>query len=167
MKQYQLVLLVIIVTALQVGFLPALRPYGVIPDLLAVVIVALGLMTTASQTLICAMAVGLALDLSSASSFGLHLGVYTVTALAVSLLARYGIAYDTVAWQVGLSTLVIVAAHLTILGDLALHGVALPFGYVEGHIAFGVLWGLVLMLGVLPLMRRLVVRESMIVSGGR
>jgi rod shape-determining protein MreD len=155
MKPYKLTLLTIVVLMLQVGFLPAWHPFGVVPDLLLAVVICLALYTTATEALICAMVVGLALDLSSGADFGLRLGFYTVVALAVSLLSRAGLALDSLPWRLGLAAILVVLANGVILVDLALHGANLPGGVVISRLVISVVLELVLMIVVGPIVRRL------------
>jgi rod shape-determining protein MreD len=155
MKPYKLTILIIIVLMLQVGFLPAWHPFAVVPDLLLAVIICLALYTTASEALICAIVVGLALDISSGADFGLRLGFYTVVALGVSLLNRAGLALDSLPWRLGLAVLLTLLANGVILIGLYLHGADLPGAIVAQRIIASVVIELILIMIVGPIVRRL------------
>ena len=155
MKPYKLTLLIIIVLMLQVGFLPAWHPFGVVPDLLLAVVICLALYTTTTEALICAMVVGLALDISSGADFGLRLGFYTVVALGVSLLNRAGLALDSLLWRLGMATLITVLANGVILIGLYLHGADLPGRIVAQRLVVSVVVELILIMIVGPIVRRL------------
>jgi len=155
MKPYKLTILIIVVLMLQVGFLPAWHPLGVVPDLLLAVVICLALYTTATEALICAMVVGLALDLSSGADFGLRLGFYTVVALGVSLLHRAGLALDSLPWRLGLAAILVILANLVILIGLFFHGASLPGGIVLYRLSVSVVLELVLIMIVGPIVRRL------------
>jgi len=168
MKAYRLTVLIIIVTLLQVGFLAAWRPFGVTPDLLLAVVIALALYTSASEALICAMVAGLALDLSSGADFGLRLGFYTVVALIVSLMNRAGVALDSAIWRLGLASLLVILAHGVILFGLVLHGVHLPLGLVSTRLGVAVVLELGLMTLAVPVVRRLAAGgEGLAIRGRR
>jgi rod shape-determining protein MreD len=155
MKPYKLTLLIIVVLMLQVGFLPAWQPLGVVPDLLLAVVICLALYTTATEALICAMVVGLALDISSGADFGLRLGFYTVVALGVSLLHRAGLALDSLPWRLGLAAILVLLANGVILIGLALHGANLPGAIVASRLIVSVVLELILIMIVGPIVRRL------------
>jgi rod shape-determining protein MreD len=90
MKRVGLVALTVVGILLQLGFLPALRPFGVVPNILLVIVVLVGLEATSSQALVVAVCAGLATDLASGANFGLWTGLLVVAALATGLLHRAG-----------------------------------------------------------------------------
>lgn len=168
MKAYKLIVLIILVILLQVGFLAAWRPFGVTPDLLLAVVISLALYTTASEALICAIAAGLALDLSSGADFGLRLGFYTVVALIVSLMNRAGVALDSAVWRLGLASLLVVMAHGVILIGMALHGVDLPLRIVATRLGAAIVLELGLIILVAPMVRRMAAgSEGLVMRGHR
>src|SRR5471030_2509367 len=91
MKRLGLAVLAIISILLQVSLLPALRPFGVVPDLILVVVVLMGLEGTASAALVLAVVAGLILDMASGANFGLWTGLLVLAALAAGLLHRAGV----------------------------------------------------------------------------
>lgn len=155
MKPWRLSLLILVVIILQVGFLPAWRPLGVVPDLLLALVLALGLYTTAGEALITALVGGLALDLSSGSDFGLRLGFYTVVALVVALLQRSGWLLDSLTWRLGLIALLTLAANGLVLAVMALHHARLPLQIVTARITAAIVLELIVMMAIGPLVRRL------------
>ncbi len=155
MKPYKLTLLIIVVLMLQVGFLPGWQPLNVVPDLLLAVVICLALYTTVTEALICAVVVGLALDISSGTDFGLRLGFYTVVALGVSLLHRAGLALDSLPWRLALAALLTLMANGVILLGLYLHGANLPGRVVASRLFIAVVLELIVMMIVGPIVRRL------------
>jgi rod shape-determining protein MreD len=91
LKRIGLVILTLVGILLQLGFLPALRPFGVVPNILLVIVVLVGLEATSSQALAIAVCAGLATDLASGANFGLWTGLLVVAALATGLLHRAGL----------------------------------------------------------------------------
>jgi rod shape-determining protein MreD len=166
-KPYKLTIVIIIVLMLQVGFLPAWHPFSVVPDLLLATVICLALYTTATEALICAIVVGLALDLSSGADFGLRLGFYVVVALAVSLLSRAGLALDSLPWRLGLATILVLLANGVILIGLVIHGAGLPGSVVASRLIISVMLELVLMIVVGPIVRRLAAGGDGLVSMSR
>jgi hypothetical protein len=75
----------------QMSLLPALRPFGVVPNLALVMVVLVGLEGTASLALAVAVAGGFALDLASGANLGLWTGVLVLAALVGGLVHRAGI----------------------------------------------------------------------------
>ncbi len=155
MKPYKLTLLIIVVLMLQVGFLPGWQPLNVVPDLLLAVVICLALYTTATEALICAMVVGLALDISSGADFGLRLGFYTVVAIGVSLLNRAGLALDSLPWRLALAALLTLMANGVILLGLYLHGADLPGRVVASRLSISVVLELIIMMIGGPIVRKL------------
>lgn len=112
MRQAVLILLVTLAVILQVSLLPGLRPFGVVPNLVLVVIVLSALQVVTSESLMAAAASGLVLDLVSGANFGLWTGVLMLTTLVVGLMRRAGIELDglvVAAMLVTAATIVIAA----------------------------------------------------------
>jgi hypothetical protein len=91
MKRFGLILLAVVSLLMQIALLPALRPFGVVPNLMLVLVVLVGLEGTASAALAIAVAGGVALDLASAANFGLWTGVLVLASLVAGLLHRAGL----------------------------------------------------------------------------
>jgi rod shape-determining protein MreD len=90
-RRAALALVSLAVLLLQVGLLPALRPFGVVPNLALVWIVLIGLEGSASLALIYAVVIGVSLDVASGASFGLWTGMLVLAALAAGVVHRAGI----------------------------------------------------------------------------
>jgi rod shape-determining protein MreD len=87
-------LLMSLVVILQVSFLPAVRPFGVVPNIALVMMVLVSLSVVTSEALIVAALSGLVLDLASGSNFGLWTGVMMLIALVVGMMQRAGLELD-------------------------------------------------------------------------
>ena len=104
------------VMMLQIFFVPALRPLGVVPNAILVLVVLAGLLSTASAALGTALAGGLLLDLTSGDGFfGLRICLLALLALAAGLIHRAGLELSGPIMALGLvavATVVINAAAL-------------------------------------------------------
>lgn len=102
MMRLRLGLVAVIVLLLQVGFWPALRPFGVVPDMMLGLVVLVGLAGTTTAALTLAVVGGVLLDLTSGVDFGLRLGLLVVVALVASMVHRSGLTLTgpIVAWGV-------------------------------------------------------------------
>jgi rod shape-determining protein MreD len=109
-----LALCVIVAIFLQISFLPALRPFGVVPDILLPVVVFVGLYGQASTALIVAVAGGLSLDIASSADFGLWTGLFVLAALACGYVHRAGVEFVTA-----------VAVLIVIMGTFVVSAVSL------------------------------------------
>lgn len=105
-------LLLGVAVVLQMSLLPALRLFGVVPNVLLVVTVLVALSVATSEALVAAAAAGLVVDLASGMNFGLWMGMLMLSTLAGGLVHRAGIELHG-----GL-----VAAGLVILGTLLMTG---------------------------------------------
>lgn len=88
MRTYIYIGIVIIALILQVSFLPALRPFGVVPDLMLVVIAAAALTGPLVLAMVSALGAGFVLDLASGSDFGLKTGLLAITVLLCAFVSR-------------------------------------------------------------------------------
>lgn len=91
MRRLGLSVCVALAVLLQLSLLPALQPFGVVPNLVLVVVVLAGLEGVASATLVAAVAAGLAVDLASGADFGLRTGLLVLVVLVIGWLRRAGI----------------------------------------------------------------------------
>ena len=141
---------------LQVGYVAALRPFGVVPNLILVVVLVVGLQATLSQSLIIALIGGLALDISSGTDFGLRTVLLVLAALATGFVRRSGITL------LGPSIALLVVGIGTVVIDLAvLMGVAgsvgqWPFAKLLSIMAIELFINLLLVLAIQPLYRRII-----------
>jgi len=90
-RTYVLVAVAIFAVLLQVSFLPAVHPFGVVPNLVMVIIAAVALSGPLVSTMVIALGSGFLLDLISGSDFGLRMGILAVTVLLCALLRRSGL----------------------------------------------------------------------------
>lgn len=90
MRIYGLVAILIAVLVLQVSFLPALRPFGIVPNLALIVISAAALRGPLVSAMVLALAAGFVLDLASGSDFGLKTGLLAFTVLICAFVVRSG-----------------------------------------------------------------------------
>jgi rod shape-determining protein MreD len=79
----------------QVSFFGHVRPLGVMPNLMLVVVVLFGLWSNATPALVAAIGGGLLLDLASGSDFGLRMAFYLVMALGVVASRQLGVQADS------------------------------------------------------------------------
>ncbi len=113
MKVFLTVVLVFFVAAVQVTVFGQWRPFGVMPNLMLILVICLSLWGSASIALAGTILGGLTLDLASGADFGLRTAFYTVVALAVIAARQLGLHSDSM-----LSAVVLVMLS-TLLFDLA------------------------------------------------
>jgi hypothetical protein len=152
-KLVGLIAIAVACVLLQVGLLPALRPLGVVPNLMLVLVVLVGLEGTASAALALAVVGGLAVDLASGANFGLWTGVLVVAALTAGLLRRAGV--ELAGPAVGM---VMVAVGTVVMSVVILAGLvnvvgAWPIGALAGRITTELVLNLILMAGLRPVVR--------------
>lgn len=152
MKSILLGLLTIIIFTLQLSFIPALRPFGVVPDVGLALVALVGLFGTASLALIVAIGGGLALDLASGTDFGLYVGLFALVALAAGFVHRAGL--DS-AGLLAAGVLVMVA---TLAGDVVILGglVRVVSGWPVGHLLSQILIEMALNVAAMVLLRPIV-----------
>ena len=153
MKRIVCIVLAVAVVLLQMSLLPALRPFGVVPNLMLVFVVLMGLEGTASSALVVALAGGLALDFASGADFGLWTGVLTLAALLTGMVHRAGLELKSIWPAVALVVAgTIVMAVILLLGLVNAVGVW-PVGGLAVRVVTEVIINLLLMLAVRPLVR--------------
>ena len=79
---------------LQLSLIPAIRPFGVVPNLALVMMMLAALNLPTSEALIVAAVSGLMLDISSGTNFGLWTGVFMLGTLAIEMIHQVGIELD-------------------------------------------------------------------------
>ncbi len=132
--------LVLICFTLQVSFLAALRPFGVVPNLILVALLAVGAWQRASVSVAQAVVVGLLTDLVSGADFGLRTAFFTLAALSLVALRQFGFELErlslTLTWLV-IATLLFntsILAGVWLRHGLIGWGTALARGLVEALI---------------------------------
>jgi rod shape-determining protein MreD len=103
---------VVLAAWLQVSWFGHVRPLGVMPNVLLVVIALFGLWSNATPALAAALGGGLLLDLASGSDFGLRMAFYVVMVLAIIAGKQIGLHADS------LVTALLVVLVGTLLYDL-------------------------------------------------
>jgi rod shape-determining protein MreD len=76
---------------LQMSLLPALRPLGVVPNLVLVMVVLISLNVGTSEVLLGAILSGFVIDLANGTNFGLWMGILMLVALVVGIMQRSGL----------------------------------------------------------------------------
>lgn len=140
---------------MQLSLLPALRPFGVVPNLVLVAVTLIGLEGTASMALTTAVAGGVVLDLASGANFGLWTAILVLAALAAGLVHRAGIELG------GPTVAVVIVATLTVVETIVIVlGVAgsaiLPPGVIAGRLTVELVLNLLLTIMLQPVVRHLV-----------
>jgi len=160
-KRAGLVVLAIVSVIVQVSLLPALRPLGVVPNLMLVMVTLIGLEGTASSALAVAVAGGVVLDLASGANFGLWTALLVLAALAAGLVHRAGIELvgPTVACVI-VAVLTVVEAVVIVLG-VAASVSSWPIGLLSGRLVAELVLNLVLTVGLQPLVRRVTPEAAM------
>jgi rod shape-determining protein MreD len=153
MRRVGLVVLAVLCIILQFSLLPALRPFGVVPDLALVLVVLVGLEGTASTALIIGVAGGIVLDLVSGANFGLWTGTLVVAALTTGLLHRAGVELvgPLVAMaMVSVGTFMITAVVLLGLANTVSHW---PVAWLAGQFITELVLNLILTVALRPLVK--------------
>ncbi len=88
-------LLIIITAGLQVSLFGSMRPFGVMPSLMVIVVVLISLWGTATSSLAAAIGGGLLLDMASGSDFGLRIAFFVVVSLAIIAGRQLGLQADS------------------------------------------------------------------------
>lgn len=109
---------VLLAVWLQAYFLGAMRPLGVLPNVLLVMLAYFALMRPASQTLAFGVAGGLMLDMASGVDFGIRLGFYSLFALVAVMTRQLGGSPDGLWTATGLILGGTIAYNLIVLASL-------------------------------------------------
>lgn len=135
MKNLVLGGLVVLAAWLQVNFLGAVRPFEVIPNVLAIVIICAGLTRTPGETLAMALGGGLLVDFASGTDFGLRMAYFSVLALGILVIKQAGAEME----NFGLVVLVVIGAtvlyNAAVLANLVWQKAAIDWGLVFKSVA--------------------------------
>jgi len=134
-----------LVVWLQLSTLPALRPFGVVPNLALVAVILLAARLPLTSSLGLAVGVGWLLDLGSGSDYGLRTTFYLLAALAVAMLRQFGSDLENLSLVASIVVTATVLLNLAILANLALLHVNLPLGYIAEKMAAEIACNLVLL----------------------
>jgi rod shape-determining protein MreD len=130
MKQFLLIAIIIVALIFQVSFLPALRPLGIVPNLVLIVVAAAALTGPLVSAMILALGGGFILDLASGSDFGLKTGLLAFAVLLCAYVARSGLQLGV---RLQLLIIVVVISTLTpliIVPEILFAGGRVNFGTV-------------------------------------
>ncbi|HSX02076.1 MAG TPA: hypothetical protein VLI05_02045 [Candidatus Saccharimonadia bacterium] len=166
MRLWRLYLVTILVLILQIGFIPALRPFGVVPDLALALVVSVGLAGTASAALAVAVAGGLLLDLTSGADFGLRLGLFALVALVTGLVHRAGLNLMGPVVALALVAAATLLGDLVVLANIAGTVGAWPIGELLRRLTVEIMLNLGLTLLLRPLVNWAVASDGGMVSLG-
>lgn len=154
MKNLVLAGLVVLAAWLQVNFLGAARPFGVIPNILMIVVICAGLTREPGETLAMALGGGLLVDFASGSDFGLRMAYFSVLALAVLVIKQAGAELE----NIGLLSLVVLAATIlynaAVLANLIWQRAPMDWPLVFRLISVEVAINVALALALRPLLMR-------------
>lgn len=144
----------------QVSWLPFVRPLGVVPAIVLVVIVLAALESMVSRALMLAVAAGLALDLLSGANFGLWTGILVLETLIAGLVRQAGI--DGTQWYV---PAVLVAGGTLVLTlaiwlNLVTVASTWPVGWMTATLGIQIVLNLMVMTLVRPLVHWLAADEA-------
>ena len=160
MRTASLGIIVVVCLLLQMSFLPALRPFGSVPDLALVAIVLMGTVSTVSQALIYAVAGGIILDLASGADFGLRTALFVLAALATGLARRAGLTLGGPLVALALVAMGTLIQTLIILADQATHVSHWPVGYLLRVFVVELMLNLILTVMLQPLFMWLAPRAA-------
>ena len=153
MRYWRLVIVVVAMIVLQLGLVPAVRPLGVVPNLLLGLVALVGLLGTASVALAVALAGGLVLDLASGADFGLRMGLFVLVALVAGLVHRAGLTLGGPVVALVLVAVATVVADAAVLAGLVGIATQWPLGLILARLGLEVVLNLGLTLGLSPLVR--------------
>jgi rod shape-determining protein MreD len=154
MRRLAILILAGLAVILQLSLLPAVRVFGVVPNLALVVVVLIALNVATSEALLMAAVSGLVIDLANGTNFGLWMGVLMLATLVVSFVGRAGIELDGVLVAlvlVGVSTVVMTLAVWSPL-ITGVSGLVVPVVW-GGRLATELVINLVLTMMLRPLVR--------------
>jgi rod shape-determining protein MreD len=155
MKNLFFWLLSIALIMLQIGFVSALRPFGIVPNLILVIVIITGLQSTLSQSLTIAVIGGLALDITSGSDFGLRTVLFVLAALATGFIRRSGITLGGPSMALLIVAIGTILIDVTILISVASNVSHWPVARIFSIMGLELLLNSLLVILVLPIYRRL------------
>lgn len=150
----------VVVLLAQISLLPALRPLGVVPDLVMVYVVLVGLESTSSNAVLLAVVMGVALDLSSGANLGLWTGMLVLAGVVAGLLHRGGVETDGPLIPAAMIVVGTLLVPLIVLTGLINVVAEWPVGSLVGRFCLELVLNLGLMVLVRPVVRRLVPRTA-------
>ncbi len=129
------IIVILMAVWLQTSYFGHFRPFGVLPNLVLIVVVLSALLSEATPTVATAVLGGLLLDLSSATDFGLRAATLSVVALAVITARQYGLHSDSFATIVGIVVAATLGADTLSFVSLGFSPVFHSFGLIAVRIS--------------------------------
>ena len=154
MRNWLLTLTLIVAVILQVSFLGAWRPLGVVPNLVLVTLIWLSFTLPVQSLLIAAAGSGLALDLLSGADFGLRMVFMLTVALAILVIRQLGADVESMSLGLAVVAAATVFYNLAVLAGLVALGAHLPGVNIAGIIGREIILNLLLALLVHPILVR-------------
>lgn len=111
-------LAVVVAAWLQVAWFGHVRPLGIIPNCVLLVVILFALWSDATPALAAAIAGGLLLDLASGSDFGLHMAFYVVTVLAIIAGRQLGLHATSMITGVAITIVATILFNLMVLATI-------------------------------------------------
>lgn len=165
MRRGRLALIVALVVLLQIGFVPALRPGGVVPNLVLCLVALVGLYGSATMALAVALGCGLLVDLASSTDFGLRVALLVLVALVAGLVYRAGLELSGPVVELVLVAAGTVVANAAVLVDLVGVTGSWPLGLVVGKLGLELVLNLGCTLLLRPVVRWGMGREAASLAG--
>jgi hypothetical protein len=153
MKRIILWLLVVAGVIAQLSLLPMVRPFGVVPNVIVVLIVLIALETPASVSLVLAVVSGLIIDVITGTNVGLWTGVLVLEVLAIGMVRQAGIEiHGLIVGGVLVAAGIVVLTAVIWLQLLPIVN-SWPLGWMMGRLILELVLSWMLMMVLRPLVR--------------
>jgi rod shape-determining protein MreD len=159
--------LILVAVWLQVSFFGAARIFGIMPDVLLVVIIYAGLICSASEAVWMALVGGLLLDLDSGVDFGLRMGFFVMLSLLIVALKQAGADFANTGMVLAATLGATVLYNLSVLTGVMLGGISVPWGTVLGRVGLEIVINGILALALRWPLGRLLGQTDFTFQGGR
>jgi len=133
--------LALVAAILQATFLAGWQPWGVVPDLLFIVLIRTSNMASLWATLVAALVGGLVLDLAAGGQFGLEVTFAVVLVLALAWLRRSGV---VMGFALELAAVAVSGGLFGLLQIVVANGGWVALGALAGRLASTVVLDVVL-----------------------
>lgn len=160
MNKIWLVIFVLASVWLQVYFLGALRPFGVVPNTMLITVVLIAAVATASESIGAAIIGGFLLDSVSGTDFGLRTAFFSLVALGVVSSSRAGIDFGKLPQLLGVVLLGTLTYNLAVLANLVLLRVPTPAGHVLAAICAELVLNSVILILARPIVSRVLTKTA-------
>lgn len=163
MKTILVLLGVILAACIQVAWFGHVRPLGVMPNIVLIIVIVSALWWEATPSLAVALLGGLLLDLTSGSDFGLRMGFFSVVVLAIVALKQLGLHSTSVITGIGLLVVATILSSAAILATIQA-----PFSFMAaGKIGAEVIVNIAVMLSLYLLRYLMDIRQTIRVQDER